>query len=160
MASLIFDRNDLIFDRNEDDIYNARTIINDRVKNFLSLTEEEEDTIRRGTFNSETINRILSGFVYVIERIKSIGYYGANIIEKNWENGEIYTASDFEELLKCAFDLESSFFSYNGKTSDLKKEYSFQTINKIEKIIYDADKIYEYVYDNFRECGDLYCGEE
>lgn len=150
----------LIFDRTASDVSLAKSLANERKKQFADFTEEEKKTIERGFFLLSTINRIEDSEEMLFGFIRDLAYYGDSIETKRWDYADIFRESDFSRVIKNAKVLRDTFFSYSTTPSDVAVRYDFQSLNNLEKILYDLFSIVDFLEENSKECDTFYCGED
>lgn len=149
----------MITDRTKADVDSAKEIIDSKVKLFLELTDEELQTLERGTIGIGTINRISTKQIYLKNKMESNGYFVGNIETKTWEHNDIFGETDFSQLINNTILLRDAFFVYSNTPKNVYLSYDYENINNLEKILVDIENILDYMIANFRECGTFYSGE-
>lgn len=149
----------MIFDRRLEDVLLSREIIEKKVKSFLPLTDEEINVLERGTLNLSTINRIENKQVELVEKFAEIGYWVEPITNKTWDKNSLFFYDDFERINKNMDTLRESFFENKKMPKTPNVSYDFQTINDLEKILYELEEMIAEVRQNYAESGDVECGE-
>lgn len=149
----------MIFNRTQKDVDDAKIIINEKVKKFLPLTEEETSILERGTITINTINRIEEKQAVLKVSLDSQAYYTKPIINHIWDYDAIFDESHFKEIIKDTYVLRDAFFVYASTPKEIFADYTFQNINNIEHILFDIGRMLNYVVENYIECGVLECGE-
>ena len=143
----------MIFDRKKRDIDSAINIINSKVKNFISLSEEDLETLEKGTININTLNRIENKQAELKSLLDSHSYFVGEIITKQWGYNDIFSIDDFDRIISNIFTLKKSFFVYSNSPKDFFTTYDYENLNNLEKILFDLESMIEYMVLNYRECG-------
>lgn len=149
----------MVFDRTQTDVSEAKRIREEKVKNFEELSAEEISIMERGSLSINTLNRIEEKQSELKGIFNSLGYWNTPVINKRWTNTDVFYKSDFERLLNNLNILKNAFFVfvYTPKTPSLS--FGYQTINDIEKILYDLENKISELRGYIRECNTFYCGE-
>lgn len=151
----------MIFDRTKNDVDEARRIREEKVKAFKALTDEEKDILERGMFTFNTINRIEEKQSELKNLISELGYHNISISsKKNWNESNTFTLSAFVRIIGNENALRNAFFVYSDTPPTPDATYHYESINALEKILYDLDVMINDVKSNYRECGNFECGEE
>ena len=148
----------LVFDRTLEDVELAKKIINEKVKSFEALTEEELSILERGTLTINTINRIEATQKEIRETLNSMFYFVENFENREWEYGQYFKKEDIDRIISNNEKLKSAYYTKPDTPSAPTANYYFQTINDIEKILYDIKDIISSSVENYKICGDAYCG--
>lgn len=152
---------DMITDRTQSDIDNAKLIRENHVKQFKSLTAEQITTLERGTMTINTLNRIESKQDELKNLFNDIGYWNTDIINKtDWVNEDIFVESDFQRIINNENILRNAFYTYADTPNTPNISFHYEDINSLEKILEDLDVMINDVKSNYRECGTFECGEE
>lgn len=151
----------MIYDRTQIDITKAKKIRDEYVKKFSELTTEQIEQLERGCLTHNTLNRIENKQIELKALFSNLCYFVKNIKTKTWEISDVFYKSDFERILNNLNLLVNAFFVYsntpNIPNSNLTK---YSTINDIEKILVDLEKMINELKDYYRECGNFECGED
>ena len=151
----------MIFDRTQNDVDTAIRLRDTKVKNFEALTESEIATLEKGTLTINTLNRIESKQEELKNLFNDMGYWNTPISTRQWAYGDIFVGTQFDRILNNLEILIKAFFIYKDTPNVPDNNYrKYQTINDVEKIIYDLDVMINNVKSHYRECGTFYCGEE
>ncbi len=148
----------MIFDRTQNDIDAAVSLIKEKVQKFLELTEDEVESLERGTLTYNAINRIEAAEEELVGIFNSLGYWNLNIENKSWGEKEIFYLQDFERIIENLTALRNCFFVYGDTPNAPEPSYHFQTLNNIEKTLFDLNAMVGDIQGNFRYCGDVVCG--
>lgn len=152
---------DMITDRTQEDVDSAVRIRTNKVKTFISLTEEEQTTLERGMITINTLNRIEEKQAELKNLLNTIGYWNINITNKtDWSDNDIFYEEDFRRILDNENILKKAFFVYKNTPETPDISFGYEDINSIEKILYDLDVMLNDVKSHYRECGNFECGEE
>ena len=150
----------MIFDRTQNDVYTAIILRREKVQKFQQLTESEIATLERGTLTINTLNRIEAKQELLRELFNEMGYWDTPIITKQWDYSEFFKPEDFDRILNNVKILRKAFFVYKHTPDMPDNNYrKYQTINDVEKIIYDLDVMINDVKSHYRECGTFESGE-
>ena len=147
----------MIFDRTQNDISTAISLIEQKVKKFESLTNEEIGILERGTITINTLNRIENKQTEIAELFSRLSI-NVDIENKNWEETQIFNQSEFQRILDNLNVLIKSFCIYSSTPNIPKISYHFEDINAIEKILFDLEELYNKALKSFVYCGITYCG--
>lgn len=143
----------MIFDRKKRDVDSAIDIINSKVKNFISLSEADLETLEKGTININTLNRIENKQAELKNLLDNHSYFVGEIVTKQWGHNDIFAIEDFDRIISNIFALKKSFFVYSNSPKDFFTTYDYENLNNLEKILFDLETMIEYMVLNYRECG-------
>ncbi len=147
----------MIFDRTQTDVNTAKTLIETKVKKFITLTDAEATTLERGTLTINTLNRIESKLAELQTLLNSMGYFTEEFTSSTWTYSDYFHQSDFDKMLNSLNKLKNAFFvSVTDVPNDNYRQY--QTINSVEKILYDIERLIGVMKNNYRKCGTFECG--
>ena len=149
----------MIFDRTAADVAKAQSIRLNKVQKGIELTAEDIETLERGTITINTLNRIESKQTILKNLMNSAGYYNTPVINKTWEYTDIFERNDFQRILDNCNVLKKAFFERKGTPTTPDISFDFETINSLEKIIFDLDIMINDVKSCYRQCGTFQCGE-
>lgn len=150
---------EMVYNRTAKDVDDALRIREEKVKKTISLTDEEKAIMEKGFLTLNAVNRIENKISQVVSLMNDMGYYDVQSETKQWQIGDIFAKEDFERILGIVKKLKKSFFVYQTTPQTLNKTYHWQTINSIEKILYDLEKMVNEVKSFYLECGTFQCGE-
>ena len=148
----------MIFDRTISDVRNAQRIRKDKVQKGEALTEAEKSVLERGTLSYNTLNRIELKQAELASVLTEMGY-PVSIVNKQWATEAIFTESEFIRIIDNNAKLRKSFFVYKNTPMDAVPAYRYSEINALEHILYDLERMIEYVKSKYRRCGMYNCGE-
>ena len=150
----------MIFDRTQNDVDTAIYLRREKVQNFQELTESEIATLEKGTMTYNTLNRIENKQEELKNLFNDMGYWNCDITNKIWDFTDIFKGEEFDRILKNLEILKNAFFVYKDTPNVPDNNYrKYQTINDVEKILYDLDVMINDVKSHYRECGTVECGE-
>ena len=150
----------MIFDRTRQDVDNAVLIRRNKIQKFQALTEQEIAIVEKGFLTINTLNRIENKQTELQNLFKDMGYYNISVENKEWAIGEYFFQEDFDRILSNLEKLKNAFFVYKATPVIKDNNYrAFQTINDVEKILYDLDVMINDVKSHYRECGTFESGE-
>ena len=113
----------------------------------------------KGYYNYEDLNRIEKWCEYLSKFLKKYNYFSEVKVKKNWSVTSFPTQSEMKRVHQNINNLKSSFIAFTSVPENL--EYiTFQKANKIEKILFEIDKIISYMENNFIYCGVSNCGQD
>lgn len=151
----------MIFDRTQNDVDTAIILRREKVQKFQELTENEIETLEKGTLTINTLNRIENKQEELKNLFNDMGYWDTPILTKQWDYSQIFKGEEFDRILSNLEILTKAFFVYKNTPDIPDNNYrKYQTINDVEKIIYDLDVMINDIKSNYRECGDFECGED
>ena len=140
----------MIYDRTQEDVNNALRIREQKVQQGKELTSEDIETLERGTITINTINRIEQAQSDLFEYFISAGYFPKKIINKVWDENEIFNSTDFERLIANGEVLRKAFYDYENTPDEALPKYAFEQLNAIERLLYDLRENYEYMVSNWK----------
>lgn len=147
----------MIFNRTQTDIENA-VVARQKLQRGEDLTEADVNALERGTLSVSTLNRIESKAEELKQTLAQMTYF-ADFDSAEWNAGYVFFEEDFGKILKNIQSLRNSFYVYRvtPQTPDALTDY--KTINAVEKILYDIEKMIADVNANYKICGTTFCGE-
>lgn len=150
----------MIYNRTQADVDNAISL-RSRLQKGETLTSDEVLQLERGTLTINTLNRIEEKQTELKNLFNLLGYYNVEIVNTVWNYNDYFKQSDFERIRDNCEKLKTAFFtfSYTPKKPDSNFR-KYQTINDVEKILYDLDVMINDVKSKYRQCGTFQCGEE
>ena len=149
----------MIFNRTQDDVDASIDIIKN-TRNAEDLTFEQRQQLERGTLTINTLNRIENKQTELKNLFNSIGYYNVEVDNREWTYTDYFFPSDFERILINLESLKKAFFVYSTTPIVPDDNYRrYQTINAVEKILYDLDAMINDIKNRYRQCGTFQCGE-
>ena len=150
----------MIFDRTQNDVDTAILLRDTKVKKFETLTESEIATLEKGTLTINTLNRIENKQEELKNLFNEIGYWNTPISTRQWAYADIFEGTQFDRILNNLEILIKAFFIYKNTPNVPDNNYrKYQTINDVEKILYDLDVMINDVKSHYRECGTFESGE-
>ncbi len=150
---------DMITDRTQIDIDEAKSICKNYVKKFKTLTTEQILTLERGTITINTLNRIENKQEELKNLFNDMGYWNTPIVNKVWGENDIFNVDDFQRIIDNTNVLREVFFVYKNTPNTPFVSYSYNDINALEKILYDFDVMINDVKSKYKRCGTFRCGE-
>lgn len=149
----------MIFDRTIEDVNNAIKIRAEKVQNGVELSQEDIETLERGTITLNTLNRIEEKQDALKSELNGIGYWNTPILNKHWTKNDIFNETDFQRIVNNLEILKKSFFVYSTTPSTPTAKYYFENINDAEKILSDIELMISDVENHYKTCGTFECGE-
>ena len=149
----------MIFDRKKSDVDNSKTLILNKVQKNISLSDEEINTLEKGTLTINTLNRIENKQSELFSLLSSIGYYAPQIVTKTWTYDDLFTSDEFERIVKNTETLRNASLIYKDTPITPIADYYFENLNAIEKILYYIENMTNEIKSLFLECGTFECGE-
>jgi hypothetical protein len=150
----------VIFDRTQNDVDTAIILRREKVQTFQELMESEIATLEKGTLTINTLNRIESKQEELKNLFNDIGYWNTPISTRQWAYTDIFEGTQFDRILNNLEILIKAFFIYKNTPNVPDNNYrKYQTINDVEKILFDLDVMINDVKANYRFCGEFECGE-
>ena len=149
----------MIYDRTQADVDAAIVLRETKIKAFQSLTESEIETLERGMLTINTLNRIETKQKELQELLNGMGYWNTNIVNEGWDETQVFDETEFNRIVNNVNVLRNAFFAYTDTPAQPKAEYHFDSINSLEKILYDLGEMIGDVKGLYKECGNFQCGE-
>ena len=149
----------LITDRTNVDVLNF-IVYRNILGNGGSVTEEQLNTMLRGSLNIYTLNRIEGKMFELQTRLNKYTYMVSSIETKSWNKNDIFEHD--VEIVRWQRNLDSlvkAYYKYFDTPNPPNSVYNFQGINDVEKILYDVENILNNMISRFRRCGTFRCGE-
>ena len=148
----------MITDRTQLDVNKAKSIIEQKVKKFIELTSEEENTLERGTVTINAINRIENKQAEIMQALNDMGYWNVSITNKKWSLGDAFKQADLERIAANNIALRSAFYAFKDSPVNAIAKYHYSEFNRLEKILLDIFANIEYTISRYRRCGNFNCG--
>ena len=148
----------MIFDRKKSDV-DSKTLIVNKVEKNISISDEEINTLEKGTLTINTLNRIENKQSELFSLLSDIGYYAPQIVTKTWTYDDLFTSDEFERVVKNTEILRNASLIYKNTPITPIADYYFENLNAIEKILYDIENMTNEIKSLFLECGTFECGE-
>jgi hypothetical protein len=147
----------MIFDRSQIDIDSA-LVARQKLQKGENLTEADVIALERGTLSLSTLNRIESKTDELRNILSQMAYF-AVFDSAEWNAGDVFFGEDFKKILANTETLRNAFYVYREtpQTPDALTDY--KTMNALEKILADLEKMIADVTANYRQCGNSVCGE-
>lgn len=159
---------DMITDRTQKDVDEAKRIIAEKIQfdpmtlqpiNGEELTDTELEYLRKGTFNSEDLNRIENKQIELKNLFNDMGYWNNDITNKiNWSDNYVFLENDFQRIIDNENVLKNAFFVYKDTPKTPEISFHYDDINALEKILVDLDVMINDVKSKYRRCGTFRCG--
>jgi hypothetical protein len=148
----------VIYNRTLDDVKIAQQIVDEKVKTFQELTQEEIDTLERGRLTINTLNRIERKQAELQSVVNNMGYYDTNVNTKNWSYSQFFDERDLKRIVDNTKSLRKAFFVLKTTPRNPVAEYHYREFNNMEKILFDIDEMTADVVKYYKYCGEFYCG--
>lgn len=148
----------MIYDRTQEDIHNARILIEEKVKKFVSLNDDEINLLEKACITVNTLNRIEDKIAESKDILQKMGYYSKPFISKNWDSTKIFTDLDFKRITDNISELVKAFFVYSDTPDIPEPVYHFTNINDMEKILYDMERKAKEIKSEYLICGEYISG--
>jgi hypothetical protein len=151
----------MIFDRTQSDVDTAIILRREKVQKFQELTESEIETLEKGTLTINTLNRIENKQEELKNLFNDMGYWNTLVSTRQWAYADIFEGTQFDRILNNLEILIKAFFIYKNTPNVPDNNYrKYQTINDVEKILFDLDVMINDIKSHYRECGNYECEEE
>lgn len=152
---------DLIYDRTEADVENAKRIRAEKIQQGFDPDEMDVETLERGSLTINTLNRIEEKQEELKNLFEADFYFVDDITNKHWDYTDYFKQSDFDRILHNLDALVKAYLTYTSTPNIPERNFrKYQTINDAEKILFDLDLMISDVKSHYRECGEIECGEE
>ena len=142
----------MIFDRTKEDVETAEQIFNEKVKNFIPLSEEEESQMERGRLTTSTLNRIELKQAEIKYWLKELQYLKKDLINKQWNDG-FFFKEDLQRLVENTKELRAAFYVSDNSTENPVAIFRYDEFNKIEKILFELAENIDNAKFSFKLCG-------
>lgn len=149
----------MITDRTENDVGLAKTL-RAKLQSGQTLSDAEISVMERGTLTINTLNRIENKQAELKVLLANEGYYNTPIENKTWEHTEYFKENEFRRILNNLNVLRDAFFVYTNTPSTPSVSFHYESINALEKVLFDIETMLNDMIGRFRECGAFECGEE
>ena len=151
--------NEVIFNRTQKDVDEAKKIRTEKVQKFAELSKQEINILEKGTITINTLNRIEEMQSTLKELFNDMGYWNTPITNKSWGENDIFNVGEFQRIIDNTNILRNAFFVYKDTPNTPPISYHWQDINDLEKILYDLDVMLNDVKSKYKRCGTFKCGE-
>lgn len=148
----------MVTDRTQQDVDDAKAIREEKIKQFIPLTQAEIETIERGMLTVNVLNRIEAKQADVKERLNECGYWNTDITNRSWLDEYWLFAEDWQRLLSNTETLKQAFYGYDDTPDTPDAELNFGNLNAIEKILVDTEDVISDMQEQYRRCGTFACG--
>lgn len=151
----------MIYDRTIDDVNNAKSIIEEKVKTFLELTDDETEILERGCFTLNTLNRIENKINDLYTVLLEYGYdTKCDVVSEDyWENTHIVTDGTYTRILNNITKLKKGFAYLNNGTLTPLSMTNYQQLNDVEKILVDIEDLLNNMVSEWKYANnEYYCG--
>ena len=132
--------------------------LQEKVKNFIPLTNEELNILERGMVTNSTLNRIEAQQRQLKTNLNSMGYWNTPILTETWDTSKIFCERDFMMMVQDTMILRNAFLAFDDTPKSLNLSYSYQNLNNLERILHDLGLMVNIVKRNYLQCGNAYCG--
>lgn len=151
----------MIFNRTQEDVNNAIKIREEKIKKFISLTDEELAILERGIITINTLNRIEDKQEELKNLFEEAGY-NLDLIIKKWEVKDFFTELDWQNWFDNFQTIKENIPLYDNmpeipNATNLKIDYKI--MNDIEKFLYLVEEIYEKIKSMYVYSGTIYSGQ-
>ena len=152
---------DLIYDRTEADVENAKRIRAEKIQQGFDPDEMDVEILERGSLTINTLNRIEEKQEELKNLFETDFYFVDKITNKHWDYTDYFKQSDFDRILYNLEMLVKAYLIYSSTPDIPERNFrKYQTINDAEKILFDLDLMINDIKSHYRECGEIECGEE
>lgn len=151
---------DMITNRTQADVDEAKEIREKYVKAFKTLTDDQVTSLERGMITINTLNRIEGKQAELKNLFNNMGYWCTITSQTNWSVNDVFKESDFQRIINNENILRYAFFTKSNTPATPNISYAYEDINSLEKILVDLDVMINDVKSNYRICGDFECGGE
>lgn len=146
----------MIFDRTKEDVSLALKIRDNKIKKFISLTEEETEIIEKGFLTLSTINRIEAKQAVLVDIFHDMGYYdiGKKSDSKvDWKITDIFRKNDLTRIFEKNDILKEGFFELSFFPQSVNVGTNYEDVNALEKTLHDLEVTADSVKSLYRRCG-------
>jgi hypothetical protein len=149
----------MIFDRTYDDVEQAQRLFDEKVKQFIPLTDDEKEIMERGRCTLDTINRIEKKQAELKAIINDMGYFNTPAENYTWSRYDVFGAGQADRLVDNTKRLREAFRVFESTPSLPNVLYQFDALNSIEKNLHDMHIVADEVKLRYRICGTFNTGE-
>lgn len=142
----------MIFDRTKEDVETAEQIFNEKVKNFIPLSEEEANQMERGRLTANTLNRIELKQAEIKYWLKELQYLKKDLINKQWNDG-FFFKEDLQRLVDNTKELRAAFYVSDRSIENPVAIFRYDEFNKIEKILFELSENIDNAKFSFKLSG-------
>ncbi len=152
----------MIYNRTASDVEAAKIIRSQKLQTGQALTSADVEMLERGTLTINTLNRIEHKQAELKIVFKEMGYFDVSaVITQEWTFSDYFSTPDFNRILNNLDVLKKAFFIFASTPATPGNNYlKYQTINDIEKALFDLESMINNIKDRYRFCGTFTCGEE
>lgn len=144
----------MIFDRTQEDVVEAKVLLQEKMQKNVTLTEAEKETVERGLINIDTINRIEDKQAEVSAMLNDMGY-PCEVINKHWQRGEMFKSEDFNRIAINHNNMRQAFI-VSGKIAI--PMFTYNSLNNLEEYLVNVESMADDIKSLYRECGAYECG--
>lgn len=147
----------MIYDRTIQDVIDAEQIFNEKIKQMLPLTAEEENILEKGRVTATTLNRIENKQAELASLLNDEMFVKVNLQNKSWSN-QVFFQEDLRRLVDNSKALRDNFFVISAIENPSARFY-FEDFNKIEKILAEVEAQIANARKSFRRSGSFSAGQ-
>jgi hypothetical protein len=149
----------MIYNRTQTDI-DIAIAIRKRIQSGETLTEADINALERGTLTINTLNRIEQKQAELKGLFNSIGYWDTDdIVNREWNKEDYFKQENFNQILTNLEILQNAYYIYANTPNVPNANYrQFGTVNAVEHILADLEKMIEDMEEHYRYCGEVECG--
>lgn len=151
----------LITDRTQADVTNAKAILNKVRGNIDVLTTDELVEYLaglKGCYNISDLNRVENAITYLSGLLNDLSYNNV-VSTKTWAEGELMNAAELNRYLNNLNVLKNAYFIYSTTPTTPNSYNPYNKANDIEKILLDIEKIIIDMSSYFVHSGVSNCGQ-
>ena len=145
----------MIFDRTQADVNNAIDIRTNKLQKFEALTDREMEILEKGFFTITTLNRIDDKQGELAVLLTDMGYLQTPIVNKAWNNTQIFSREEFQRIINNTNVLRQAFFVYKDTPNTPPVSFYWDDVNALEKILYSLQQAIDSV-----KASTIYAGNE
>lgn len=140
---------ELIFDRNNTDVINAKNNPNNQYSN-------------RGNYNISDLLRIEKWTIFLSELLKSYGYYVETNTRTDYNLDYIPTQEELDRIKNNIINIKKAYYSLQTTPTITtgKKTINYKDANDMEKILFDIDYLVEKMEESFKYSNTFYSGTD
>lgn len=149
----------MIYNRTSQDVKNAALIRKNVLKQFQTPTAEQLAILEKGFATRNTLNRIESKEKELMQSLQSKGYWNNTINNKtDWVKPNVFSQEDLVRVVTNLAILVDSFFVYDSTPNIPDPVMHYETLNAVEKTLFDIDEIITSMVSEYKMCGNYECG--
>ena len=147
-------------------IFDISTLVTDRTRADVQAWNN------KGTYNPTDLNRVTHAMEYLVDRLRSYGYFVRyepvkvphtenNLDDYTWYHSDIPQAKELGMYLQNARKLRNTLalFSNTPYVPDDMERFTFEEANNIETILANIETVINLMIQSWMYSGEIFSGE-